>query len=29
MINFNNINELYDKLETNTKQLKEILNVGS
>ena len=29
MINFNNIDELYDKLETNTKQLKEILNVGS
>ena len=29
MINFNNINELYDKLEKNTKHLKEILDVGS
>ena len=29
MINFNNINELYDKLEKNTKYLKEILDVGS
>lgn len=29
MINFNNIDELYDKLEKNTKYLKEILDVGS